>query len=76
MIANDGVLVLRKAEPLTQMSDHIVIPQQVLPGLLSALHLKLDHPTAYQLTKVFNREFYALNLNDAVTVVSEGCHLW
>lgn len=75
IIAHDGLLVLRKADPLSPMTDHVVIPQQVLHGLLSALHLKLNHPTAFQLTKVFNREFYALNVAEAILSVSKNCHL-
>lgn len=75
IVANDGLLVLRKADPLSPMTDHIVVPQQVLHGLLSSLHLKLDHPTAFQLTKVFSREFFALNANDAIQLVTKQCHL-
>ena len=75
MIANDGLLVQRRAEPLSPLSDHIVVPQQVLHGVLSALHLNLDHPSAFQLSKVFSRAFFALNLNEAVSVVTRGCHL-
>ena len=75
IVSKDGLLVQRKADPLSPMTDHIVIPQQVLHGVLSALHLKLDHPTAFQLTRVFNREFFALNLSEAVLTITKHCHL-
>ena len=51
--------------PFAQTRDLTVVPRQVLPGLLSALHLKLGHPSKYQLTKVFHRYFFALYV---------GCH--
>ena len=75
MLAADGLLVYRKAEPLSPLKDHIVVPQQVLHGVLSALHITLGHPTAYQLARVFSKEFFALSLSDAVSEVTSQCHL-
>ena len=75
ILANDGLLVERKADPLSPMKDHIVVPQQVLFGLLSALHLTFEHPTAFQLAKLFNREFFALNVGDAAAKVYSQCHV-
>ena len=74
-IARDGLLVVSRAEPLSPAHECIIIPRQVLDGLLSALHLKLNHPTRHQLKTVMSRYFYALDLDKAIERVSGACHL-
>ena len=74
-IARDGLLVVSRAEPLSPAHECIIIPRQVLDGLLSALHLKLNHPTRHQLKTVMSRYFYALELDKAIERVSGACHL-
>ena len=37
------------------------------------MHLQLDHPTATQLTNVFNRNFFSLNVNDCISHVIQSC---
>lgn len=74
-ISRDGLLVVRRDEPLSPTRDTIIVPRQVLDGLLSALHIKLGHPTRNQLRLSFHRGFYALDLEKALTRVTEACHL-
>lgn len=64
-ISGDGLLVVKKTEPLAPSRDCIVVPRQVLDGLLTALHLRLSHPSCLQLKKVFSRYFYALDMDKA-----------
>ncbi|CAG2247085.1 unnamed protein product [Mytilus edulis] len=52
----------------------IVVPRQVLDGLLTSLHIKLDHPSTYQLKSVVHRYFFALDMDKAIETVSNGCH--
>lgn len=73
-ISSDGLLVVKKTEPLAPSRDCIVVPRQVLDGLLTALHLRLSHPSCLQLKKVVSRYFYALDLDKAIERVSLGCH--
>ena len=73
LVASDGLLVHRLVKPLSS-SDQIVVPQDVLDGILTALHLKLKHPTGHQLSKVFARYFFALNLDKKVSEVTKSCH--
>ena len=73
-ISSDGLLVVKKTEPLAPSRDCIVVPRQVLDGLLTALHLRLSHPSCLQLKKVFSRYFYALDMDKAIERVSLGCH--
>ncbi|KAJ8346823.1 hypothetical protein SKAU_G00282240 [Synaphobranchus kaupii] len=73
-LAADGLLVIRREEPLSPARECIVIPRQVLDGLLTALHIQLAHPTCHQLKAVVKRYLYALDLDKAVERVSDGCH--
>ena len=63
---------MKKTEPLAPSRDRIVVPRQVLDGLLTALHLRLSHPSCLQLKKVVSRYFYALD--KTIERVSLGCH--
>ncbi|KAJ8349524.1 hypothetical protein SKAU_G00246540 [Synaphobranchus kaupii] len=73
-VAADGLLVVRREEPLSPARECIVVPRQVLDGLLTALHIQLAHPTCHQLKAVIKRYLYALDLDKAVERVSDGCH--
>ena len=72
-IAGDGLLVVKSQSPLTTMFERILVPRQVLDGLLTALHIKLDHPSRHQLKLVVNRYFYALDMDKAIERVSISC---
>ena len=73
VVSHDGLLVRRIVKPLI-CYDQIVVPEDVANGLLTALHLTLQHPTAFQLKKVFSRYFFTLKLDTAIQQVSQGCH--
>ena len=42
-------------------------------GLITSLHLQLGHPTATQLTNVFNHNYFSLNVNDCINHVLQAC---
>ena len=73
-LARDGVIVVRHDMPFAPSRELIVVPRQVLDGLLTALHLKLSHPTKHQLKLVVPRNFYALDLDSAIERVTDTCH--
>ena len=50
-----------------------MIPVRLLHGLVTSLHIILNHPTAHQLTNVFNRCYYSLNVNDCISSVVQSC---
>ena len=60
-LARDGVIVVRHDMPFAPSRELIVVPRQVLDGLLTALNLKLSHPIKHQLKLVVRRNFYALD---------------
>lgn len=73
-LARDGLLVIRKQLPFTPFQECIVVPRQILDGLLTSLHIKLDHPSCHQLKNVVSRYFYALDLEKAVELTTNTCH--
>ena len=50
------------------------VPRSVLDGLLTAIHIKLDHPSKHQPQMVIQRHFFALDMSAAITRVSDSCH--
>ena len=73
-VADDGLLVVQRHEPLSPSRECIVVPRQALDGLLTALHIQLSHPPCHQLKMVVKRYLNALDLDKAVSRVSDGCH--
>ena len=74
-IATDSLLVVRVDEPFVPTKEKIVVPRLVVDGLLTALHLKFDHPSSYQLKQIINRYFFALDLDKAISQVATACHV-
>jgi hypothetical protein len=73
-IARDGVLVVKRDVPFSPTRECIIVPRQVLEGLLTALHIKLDHPSCHQLKTVFHRYFYALDMDRGIELITNSCH--
>ena len=65
---------MRRHEPLPPSRECIIVPLQALDGLLTALHIQLSHPACHQYKMVVKRYLYALDLDKAVSRVSDGCH--
>jgi len=77
IIAKDGLLVVRSDIPFQSSMERIIIPSEVIHGLLTAIHIKFDHPLAYQLKRLANRYFYAINMDqicDEVVGVCPQCN--
>ena len=73
VIGRDGVLVVKSVIPFMPTRNLIVVPEDLLHGLLTALHIQLSHPSANQLMKVFSRHFYAIGSSPAIKSVSDNC---
>ena len=65
-LSSDGLLVVAHTDALSPSREAIVVPEEILPGLLSALHLRLNHPSQSELGKVVRRYFWAINLDSAI----------
>ena len=73
-IAKDGMLIVKHTDPFSPTVERIIVPTSVLPGLVAVLHIKLGHPTQYQMKQVISRYFYALNLDYTIQQTNKGCH--
>ena len=73
-IASDGLLVVKHTQPFVPVAEAIVVPRSVLDGLLTALHVKLNHPSRHQFQMVLQRQYFALDLNDAISRVTSACN--
>ena len=74
-IARDALLVVPRSDPLQPATDLIIVPRSVLDGLVTALHLRLNHPSKHQLLQVMKRHFYALDMTKAVDHMCDTCHV-
>ena len=72
-IAKDGLLVVKRDEPFTRSRECIIVPRQVLDGLLTALHIQLSHPSSHQLKMVTKRYLFALDMDKAIERVVRSC---
>ena len=74
-LAKDGLLVVKSTgSPWISPSEKIVVPRFTIQGILTALHLKSDHPTPSQLKLLFNRSFFALDIDKQVETNCSTCH--
>jgi len=73
-IAKDDLLVVKRNEPLAPTRECIVVPRQILEGLLTALHIQLSHPSSHQLKAVTKRYLYALDIDKVIDRVTQACH--
>jgi len=67
-----GTLIVKKSSAFMQL-NLIVVPHNILVGLITALHIQFDHPTASQLTQIFDRYFYAICSSDAIKEMTNSC---
>ena len=59
--------------PFTRSRECIIVPRQVLDGLLTALHIQLSHPSSHQLKMVTKRYLFALDMDKAIERVVRSC---
>ena len=74
-VSNDGLLVVKSQLPFQPLAERIVVPCNVVHGLLTALHIKFSHPSNYQLKQVTNRYFYSLGIDKIVEQVTDACDI-
>lgn len=75
-INNQGLIITRKSDQHNMMErELIVVPCEILRGLVTAIHTSFNHPTAHQLTKMFDRYFYGIGSNQIIKEVTTQCEL-
>ena len=73
-IAKHGLLVVRREDTFAPTRECIILPRAVVEGVLTALHIRLSHPTSHQLKSVIHRYFYALDMDKSIDKVTNRCH--
>ena len=73
IIASDGLLIVRNCFPFRTVTDRIVVPRAVVSGLLTAIHIRFGHPSAYQMKQLMDRYFFALGIEQAIHSVVAAC---
>ena len=73
-LAQDGMLIVPEEQPFSRVRERIIVPRSVLHGLLMALHFKFLHPSRHQTKLLFNRFFYALDVEKAIEKITSTCH--
>ena len=71
----DGLLIVMENLPLQPSRQRIVVPRDIVDGLLTALHLRFRHALKHQLMQLFNRAFFALDIEESAKRVVDGCHV-
>ena len=71
--AADGLITVTSTDPDRGSSQAISIPSQIYPGLIQALHLKLDHPSKLQLQKLSARYFYCPGFARIIEEIVSNC---
>ena len=74
-MAKNGLVTVSSTDDSGMPRKLIVIPQQLFPGLISALHIKLSHPTKYQLGKLVSRYYYCPGSTTVIAECVDNCHL-
>ena len=72
-VDSNGLLIVRKQDPLHHERPLIVVPYDILPGIITAMHLHLKHPTIHQLTQVFDRYFYGITSKSIIANIVNQC---
>ena len=73
IVESDGLLTAPPTNALTSRRPRIVVPRQVAHGLLTAIHLRLSHPTAHQLKQLIQRYFFLLDCDTVVQAFTNAC---
>ena len=73
-VSRDGLLVASEQLHFNPTRERIAVPRGVVSGLLTALHININHPIRYQLKQLFTRYFFALDVDRAISRVYDNCH--
>ena len=72
-VNDQGLIVMSKSDPYLGLRHLTVVPDTILHGLLTALHLCFKHASKSQLTQLFNRHFFGIKSAHAIKQVVKNC---
>ena len=74
-IAKDGCLVAMKRDNHLRKRELVIVPEDMSKGLLYALHINLNHPSLFQLEKVFDTRFFTLDKEKKSKEIFQDCNM-
>ena len=72
-VHKDGLVTVSHTEKDGHQYKAISVPTALFPGLIHALHVKLSHPSKFQLSKLIARYFYTPGYLRIIDEVSDSC---
>ena len=72
IVDRQGLIVVSKTDPFIGHCNLIVVPASILPGLLTAVHLRFQHGNKSHLTQLFNRHLFAIRSAPAIQHVVDN----
>ena len=75
-ISKDGLIVKITTDNFGNTHEVIVVPSLIMKGILTALHIKFDHPhpSKPELKKICDRYWFSTDLNSQINAVWLSCH--
>ncbi len=65
--------MVTKQDPYAERRNQIVVPRNIVPGIVTALHLHFEHATKNQLMQLFKRYFYGIAVDSVIYAVVDNC---
>ena len=73
-MSRDGLLIVTDHAPFHPQRERIVVPRQILDGILTTIHIRFAHPSKHQTKSIFNRYFFALDIDRGISNVTSACY--
>ena len=75
-VVEDGLLVVRMFDKhLMREVGRVVVPPNLLDSILMAIHLRLQHPTAYQMQIIFDKYFFSIGVKQTIDNLISNCFI-
>ena len=73
-IIENGLIVCKTFDSvLMKERSRVFVPGEFLQSILTVIHVRLDHPSAYQLENIFNRYFFGICAHSLCELISAEC---
>ena len=73
-ISSSGLVTVSQVDDSGTTRSLIVVPSPLFPGLVTSIHLRLQHPTKYQMNKLLGRYFFCPGSSTIVADCVDNCH--
>ena len=75
IISPDGLIMKTETDALGNVLQQIVVPNVIMKGILTALHVRFDHPhpSNQELKKIIDRYWFATQTNKIIQEIFDSC---